>query len=91
MAIAIYFNPVKPMSAAAYDECMRRLDTAGETAPKGRSYHSTFGPPEALMVFDVWDSAEDFETFGATLMPILASLAIDVGEPMIMPVHNVVA
>lgn len=90
MAIAIYFNPVRPMSAATYDECMRMLDAAGAAAPKGRSYHSAFGPPEALMVFDVWDSAEDFEAFGSTLMPILAELGVDVGEPMIMPVHNVV-
>ena len=90
MGIAIYFNPIKPMSASTYDECMRKLDAAGAAAPKGRSYHSTFGPPEALMVFDVWDSAEDFEAFGATLMPILAELGVDVGEPMIMPVHNVV-
>jgi hypothetical protein len=90
MAIAIYFNPTTPMSADTYDECMRKLDAAGATTPKGRSHHSTFGPPEALMVFDIWDSPETFEAFGATLMPILAELGVDVGEPMVMPVHNVV-
>jgi hypothetical protein len=91
MAVAIYFNPAKPMSADVYDECIRQLASAGASAPKGRSYHATFGPTEALMVFDVWDSAEDFAAFGATLMPIMNSLGVDVGEPMIMPVHNIVA
>ena len=90
MAIAIYFNPTVPMSAAKYDECMRKLDAAGATNPKGRTHHSTFGPQDALMVFDIWDSQETFDAFGTTLMPILAELGVDVGEPMVMPVHNIV-
>lgn len=90
MAIAIYFNPTKPMSAAQYDQCMQKLSDAGASAPAGRSHHSTFGPTDALMVFDVWDSPEAFEAFGATLMPILAELGVDVGEPTVMPVHNIV-
>jgi hypothetical protein len=90
MAIAMYFNPPQPMSSSTYDEVMRRLDAAGASAPKGRTYHSTFGPPEALMVFDVWESAADFEAFGETLMPLLAELGVDPGEPTALPVHNVV-
>ena len=90
MAIAIYFNPTSPMSAEKYDECMRKLDAAGAASPAGRTHHSTFGPPDALMVFDIWDSQETFEAFGATLMPILGELGVDVGEPMVMPVHNIV-
>ena len=43
------------------------------------------------MVFDVWDSAAQFEAFGETLMPILAELGLDTGEPEIMPVHNIIA
>jgi hypothetical protein len=90
MAIAIYFNPTTPMTAAKYDECMRKLDAAGAGTPKGRTHHSTFGPDDGLMVFDVWESQESFEAFGATLMPILAELGVNVGEPMVMPVHNIV-
>lgn len=42
------------------------------------------------MVFDTWDSQESFDAFGQTMMPILAELGVDPGEPSVMPVHNIV-
>ena len=44
----------------------------------------------APTIFDVWDSADDLEAFGSTLMPIVAELGVDVGEPMNHAGHNVV-
>lgn len=90
MALAFYFNPTTPMSAATYDEVMKKLDAAGAASPKGRTHHSSFGPPDALMVYDVWESQEQFDAFGATLMPILAELGVDPGQPTVMPLHNIV-
>ena len=89
MAVAIYFHP-ESMSAAQYDDIMKRLDAAGVGRPAGRLHHSTFGPPDHLMVYDVWDSAESFQKFGETLMPILGELGVDPGQPDIMPLHNLV-
>ncbi len=89
MAIAIYFHP-EAMSAKQYDEVMTRLEAAGSAKPKGRSHHSTFGPDDHLMGYDVWDSQEDFDAFGQTLMPILAEVGVDPGQPDVMPVHSVV-
>jgi hypothetical protein len=89
MAIAIYFHPAA-MSAKQYDELMTRLEAVGAAKPKGRSHHSTFGPEDHLMVYDIWDSQEDFEAFGQTLMPLLAEVGVDPGQPDVMPVHNVV-
>ena len=89
MAIAVYFSP-ESMSSSQYDDIMKRLDKAGQASPKGRTHHSTFGPDDHLMVYDVWDSQEDFDAFGATLMPILAEVGVDPGQPQVMPVHNVV-
>ena len=89
MAIAIYFHP-EAMSATQYDEIMTRLEAAGSAKPKGRSHHSTFGPDDHLMVYDIWDSQEDFDAFGQTLMPILAEFGVDPGQPDVMPVHSVV-
>ncbi|MDQ1396874.1 MAG: hypothetical protein QOG64_2133 [Acidimicrobiaceae bacterium] len=89
MSIAVYFHP-EAMSTAQYDEIMQKLEAAGQGKPKGRSHHSTFGPEGQLMVYDVWDSKEDFDAFGATLMPILGELGLDVGAPDVMPVHNIV-
>jgi len=55
MAIGAYFSP-KTMNTQQYAEVMKQLAAAGAGSPKGRSYHSAFGDPNALMVFDVWDS-----------------------------------
>ena len=89
MAIGIYFHP-QSMSATQYDDIMKRLDAAGAGNPPGRLHHSAFGPAEQLMVYDVWDSAESFEKFGETLMPILAEVGINPGEPQVMPLHNMI-
>ena len=43
-----------------------------------------------INVFDVWESQEAFEAFGATLMPILTELGVDPGTPAVMPAHNVI-
>jgi hypothetical protein len=59
-------------------------------APKGRSYHASFGDPNALHVYDVWDSQADFDAFGATLMPILAKHGIDPGQPQIAPIYKII-
>jgi len=87
MALTITFSP-KGMSAAKYDEVIRRLEAAGAGAPSGRLFHTCYGPKEALRVVDVWASKEQFEKFGAVLMPILGSLGIDAGTPDVQPQHN---
>jgi hypothetical protein len=53
-------------------------------------YHSCFGAGDSMMVYDVWESEEAFNAFGATLMPILESMALDPGTPDVMPIHNVI-
>jgi hypothetical protein len=90
MALGFYFSPKIPMSAGSYNECMKRLKKAGSGHPRGRVYHSCFGSPDNLAVFDVWTSQAAFDAFGKTLLPILQDLGIDPGPPMVMPIHNVV-
>ena len=89
MAITVRFTP-KSMSAAQYDECIRRLEQAGAGAPKGRLYHACYGNRDNIRVFDVWESTESFDEFGQTLMPILEELSIDAGEPEVSEVHNII-
>jgi hypothetical protein len=89
MAIGIYFSPAA-MSAEKYDECIKLLRKAGAGNPSGRSYHSSFGPKDKLMVFDVWTSQAAFDKFGKTLMPILQQLGVDPGQPNVMPIHKVI-
>jgi hypothetical protein len=87
MAIAAYFHP-EQLSAAQYEEVIKRLGAVGAFPAPGLVHHSSFGDPEHLMVYDVWDSQESFDKFGQTLMPILNELGIDPGQPAVMPVHN---
>ena len=89
MAYAYHFNPVS-MNAAQYTECIARLDAAGASNPPGRRYHVAFGLPDHIQVYDVWESAEDFERFGQTLVPILTELGIDPGVPSVLEVFNVI-
>ncbi len=89
MAIGTYFSPAS-LNAQQYAESIKQLEAAGAGNPKGRTYHSAFGADDHLMVFEVWDSQADFEAFGATLMPILAKVGINPGEPQIMPIHNII-
>ena len=71
MAIAVYFHP-KGMTLEDFEETHRRLDDVGAGSPPGRIHHSCFGEDGELMVYDVWESPEQFEAFGEILMPILA-------------------
>ena len=89
MPIAVYFHP-ESFTSVQYDECIKKLEAAGAGKPNGRLHHSTFGSPESLMVYDVWESQETFDAFGQTLMPILSALQVDIGNPDVMPVHNVI-
>ena len=78
------------MNSKQYDECISKLAEAGAANPKGRIYHVCYGDPNNLNVTDVWDSIEDFQKFGATLMPILSQLGIDPGQPEALAVHNII-
>ena len=89
MALGLFFTP-SSFTPAAYDDALRRLEAAGAGAPAGRLYHFALENDGLIQVFDVWESQESFEAFGATLLPIMAELGADPGQPMISPVHNII-
>ena len=89
MAIAVYFHP-KGMTLESFEEAHRRLSEAGVAQPEGQIHHSCFGEDGDLMVYDIWESPESFEAFGKELMPILAEVGVDPGEPAIMPLHKLI-
>ena len=89
MALGIYlahegFTPEK------YAEALKKLEAAGAGAPKGRTLHVALEAEGSIEVFDIWDSMEEFEAFGATLIPILTESAVKLNEPMVATVHNVI-
>jgi hypothetical protein len=89
MALIIHFAP-KGMDDEKYAEVLRRLQAAGEGAPSGRLHHTCYGDKRALRVTDVFDTVQSFEAFGRTLVPILGELGIDVGQPEVIEVHNII-
>ena len=89
MPFVLKFKP-SGFTAAKYDEAIKQLNAAGAGSPKGRSYHVCYGDPNSVYVTDVWDSMENFQAFGQTLVPILHSLGVDPGQPDIQQVHNII-
>jgi len=89
MALSIYFRP-KSMNTNQYDDVIKRLEKAGAGNPKGRLYHACFGSNGNLHVHDVWDTKENFDMFGQTLMPILKKVNVDPGEPEVKEIHNII-
>ena len=90
MSITVIFPPTN-MTAEKYDTVLARLEAAGAGSPAGREYHTCFGTPGPLGVVDVWTSLEEFEAFGATLMPILEEIGVESSEPQISETYNIIA
>jgi hypothetical protein len=89
MALGMYFTPAS-FTPARYDDTIKRLEAAGAGAPAGRLFHFAIEADGLIQVFDVWDSQESFEAFGATLVPIMTELGVDPGEPQVSPIHNII-
>jgi hypothetical protein len=87
MALGIYFVH-EGFTPDKYDEAIKKLRVAGAGSPKGRLNHFALESDGAIQVFDVWESHDDFENFGATLVPILEELGVHLGEPSIAEIHN---
>jgi hypothetical protein len=89
MALGIYFAHSN-FTQDKYHEAIKRLEDAGAGAPEGRTLHVALETDGAVNVFDIWESQEHFDAFGATLLPILGELGVDPGPPMVANVLNVI-
>ena len=89
MSVLVRFTPAS-LTSAQYDESIRKLEESGGFPPDGMDYHVCFGTDGNLRVSELWDSREQLEAFGERLMPILAEIGIEAGEPELIEVHNTV-
>ena len=88
MSIAVRFSP-KSLTIEKHNEVTRRLEETGAWPPDGLDYHVVFGSDGNLHVSEIWDSPEQFQTFGATLMPVLAEVGIEFsGDPEVFEIHQ---
>ena len=89
MSLVIRFSPPS-LTAEQYDNAVRRLTEEGVFPADGLDYEICFGKPGNLKVSQVWDSQEQLDAFAARLMPILAELGIEPGDPEVLEVHNII-
>ena len=89
MSVLIRFAPAA-LTAAQYDESIRKLEEQGAFPPDGLDYHVCFGSEGSLRVSEIWDSREQLEAFGERLMPVLSEVGIDPGKPEVMEIHSIV-
>ena len=87
MSVLVRFAPSNA-TTEQYDESIRRLQDSGDFPPNGLEYHVCFLSDGSVRVSEIWDSMEQFQTFGERLMPILADLGIDAGRPETFEVYN---
>jgi len=88
VSVLIRFAP-QSLTAEQYDSAVHRL-TRMRLPADGLDYEICFGSGDKMKVSQVWDTQEATRPFGARLMPILAELGIDPGEPEVVGVHSTI-
>ncbi|MEA2346801.1 MAG: hypothetical protein QOG62_588, partial [Thermoleophilaceae bacterium] len=87
MSILVRYHPAN-LTAEKYDESHPKVEEAG-FPPAGLQVHVCFGSPDNLTVSEIWESREQMQAWGETVMPLLAGFGIEFGgEPEILEVHN---
>ena len=89
MALGFYFAH-GGFTPDKYASVIKELESAGAGAPAGRTLHVALESDGSINVFDIWESKEQFDAFGAALLPILAASGVELKEPMVATVHNVI-
>ena len=89
VSVLARFTPTS-LTTQQYDESIRRLEESGDFPPDGLDYHVCFGSEGNLRVSEIWDSQEQIDAFGERLMPVLADIGIEPGEPEFLEIHNIV-
>ncbi|RMD97969.1 MAG: hypothetical protein D6814_08495 [Calditrichaeota bacterium] len=90
MAITVVFQ-VPGMTAAQYDRVITDLEAKGLGAPDGRMFHLASSTADGWFVVDVFESQEKLGRFAEDLMPILAAAGVTPPEPVVYPLHNMIA
>jgi hypothetical protein len=85
--IAVYVKP-DTLTIDQYNQARKGLEASGANTT-GRKHHSCFGEDGQLMVFEIWDSQENYEAFGKFLMPVLQEVGIVPSTQDIMHVENI--
>ena len=88
--VVAFLSTATSLTTDQYDRVMTQLEASGAGAPPGRRFHACFGPADHLTVFDVWDSAEEFQAFAMKLRPILATEHIEMAAADPLEMHRLI-
>jgi len=89
MTVAVEFN-FPGLTVQQYDEIEKKLAEKDLSAPDGRKFHVAAPSETGLFVVDVWESAEKFNAFGKSLMPVMEAVGASPAQPTIREVHRIV-
>jgi hypothetical protein len=89
MALGFYIAN-KGFTPEKYKQTVRQLEAVGAGSPEGRMHHFALETDGEIQMFDIWESQDAFEAFGATLAPVLNGLGIELSEPMVARVYNAI-
>ena len=92
MSILVRFIAGPGTTAEKYDATQPLIEAAADKwPPDGLEYHVAFSTGTDFRVSEIWDSKEQFEAFGAVLMPVLAANGVELaGPPEVLEVHNII-
>jgi hypothetical protein len=85
MMIAVLSTP-ESMTADQYDRLVAQFEASRASPSSGHRLHVCFGHDDHLMVFDLWDSVEEFEAFAA----VPANEHIAIAPAQTFEVHRLV-
>lgn len=89
----VLFESMPGVTLVQYDELMGQLFGGleiGDDTPKGLVSHIAAKSEDGLFVFDVWESAEDFQRFASEkLMPAAIKVGLPELEPKVFGLINV--
>jgi hypothetical protein len=90
--MAIVMTTEIPASTDMYDAINKEMGLSADNLPKGLIAHYAAPTDNGLLVFDVWESKEDFEAFAAEkLMPAMEKVTGGTGagiKPTVGQLYN---
>lgn len=90
MAISVQFE-FAGMNPDQYDNIVQDLIDKGLGAPDGRIYHVACPSDDGMFLFGIWESVEKLGRFSESLKPLMIERGIAVPQPVIRPVHKIIA
>jgi hypothetical protein len=90
VSILVRFTNTSPTTTEQYDQSVQRLQQVGDFPPDGMEDHVCFIVDGNIRVSEIWESREKLNAFAERLMPVLAEMGVEPGEPEILEIHNII-